>query len=1067
MKKLITTLALCALVTSFPQLSAAASTDGSYTTLKQDFVTPPDDARPRVWWHWMNGNITREGLFKDLDWLYGSGVRGVHIFDANFTTPQIVDHRVSYLSDEWKGIFRDVVARADSLGMEVTIASSPGFSSSGGPWVSPEDAMKKLTWRQVDVEGGAPVEIVLPEPYDVTGVYQNIARESKCKYYKDIAVLAVRIPEAEKDLAALEPAVTSSSGRFTFAMLNDGDCSNGAAINAGPEGYSWIQYAFPEPVTVHAVTIRNGRTRGERHSNPAVCPDSLQYSDDGISFHTAAGLPLGSCLMQTVDIEPVTARYFRLKHANVPDSYDYVTDSWTRAPESTVIHEFSLHTVTKVNHSQEKAGFGGAHDLRLFPTPDRGPDHCSPAAIDVSRFVRDGVLCWDAPQGRWRIFRFGCSLTGKVNHPASEEATGLEVDKLDPDAWTRYFCTYLQIMKEAAGGLLGERGIQYVLEDSYEAELQTWTPAMREQFLSRRGYDCLPWLPALTGIILESAPRTEQFLRDWRATLGELFSENYARLTDLVRDRFGMKGCYIEAHANGCVFPVDGMAVKKTASFPMGEMWIQGKVGNQYRVTEGTTDIRESASTAHIYGRQYVAAESMTAIGLARQAWSYCPENMKRTADLELKCGVNRFVLHDSAAQPRDDKFPGLGLGVYGHWYNRHECWAGQAGVWMDYLARSSYMLSRGLNVADVLWYYGEESNITAFYSRTNPEIPRGYEFDYIGAEALLGEISCDNGILRAASGVEYRVLYIDPHVSWFSDEMREKLEGLRRSGAVICGTSFITGEPGLSLQEGLAAASVTPDVYYEGDETLNWRHRRLEGGVEIYWLNNPRCEAMSRQVSFRVNGKIPHIWHPEDASVEKCTFFVKDGRTCVDLDFVSDDAFFLVFADEADPDADEPVRLGGETLAVDTGWEVQFQKGRRAPDRIRMKQLRSLSESEIPGVRYFSGTAAYSTRFRVEHAAEYSILDLGDVKNIAEVWLNGEYLGTCWKSPFRINVQGKLREGRNSLEVRVTNTWPNRLIGDKQPEESNPLTYTAFPFYKADDPLLPSGLIGPVRLLK
>ena len=1042
-------------------INIGARNSETYVQLKAGFSNPPDEARPRVWWHWMNGNITREGLKKDMDWMYRSGVRGFHVFDANFDTPLMVDHRVEFLSDEWKSIFREVISRADSLGMEVAIASSPGFSSSGGPWVDPEDGMKKLCWRNIDVDGGRNLELVLPEPYKVTGVYQNIPKQSLHSYYRDIAVLAIRIPEAERTLEELGASVISSSGNFTVGMLTDGDYTNGDSLNAEPEGYSWIQYSFPEPVTVRAITMLNSRTRGERHSNPADCLDSLQISDDGVTFRSVAGIPLGCCLVQTFDLEPVSSRYFRLKHMNVPDTYNYVSDTWIPAPESTRIEEFALHTVTKVNHSEEKAEFGSAHDLRLFPTPEVGADQCSSPAIDLSPFVLDGVLKWTAPQGRWRIIRLGCSLTGKENHPASESATGLEVDKLDPDAWTRYFHKYLDIMKEAAGGLMGQRGIQYVLADSYEAQFQNWTPTLREQFCARRGYDCLPWMPALTGMIINSSGETEQFLFDWRTTLGELFCENYALLTDIVQNEYGMKGCYVEAHANGCIFPVDGMSVKKTASFPMGEMWIQGKVSSRNRIPEGIADIRESASVANIYGQKYVAAESMTAIGLSQQAWTYCPENMKRTADLEMKAGVNRFVLHDSAAQPCDDKFPGVGLGVYGHWFNRHECWAETAWAWTDYLSRSCFMLSQGRNVADVLWYFGEEANITAYYSRCSPEIPRGYEYDFCGADALLNEIFCENGVLKSKSSeAEYHVLYLDPHITYMSDKVRQKLYELEKSGAVICC-------PDQSLRSALSGAGIVPDMSYEGPEELNYKHRSTEDGIEIYWLENPSDNVINKRLSFRITGKVPYIWHPENASVEKVGYHERDGRTYIDLNFVSDDAYFVVFSDVVDTDAS----VADDTktsISINGPWSLDFQDGRGAPETgVKLKELKSLTDCSNPGVKYFSGTVSYYTEFKVKDVRDVVELDLGEVKNIAEVVLNGINLGVVWKAPFTVRVEDVIRKGKNTLEIRVTNTWPNRLIGDAQLGNEPPITYTTFKFYKAEDSLLPSGLLGPVTLRK
>ena len=287
--------------------------------------------------------------------------------------------------------------------------------------------------------------------------------------------------------------------------------------------------------------------------------------------------------------------------------------------------------------------------------------------INLTDKVSNGVLNWEAPVGRWMIYRFGTSLVGKKNHPASAEATGLEVDKLDKDAFGNYIRAYLDMYKEAAGGLLGEHGIQYLLIDSYESGAQNWAESLPEEFKARRGYDLLPWLPATAGVVVESMEATERFLWDFRRTIGELFAENYDNATRICCSEYGMKGGFFESHEHGRNCPADGISIKKTAVYPMSAMWIQSTLGgSRTRAFEGTADIRESASTAHIYGQNLVAAESLTASGVNRQAYSYCPENLKPTADLELASGVNRFVIHESAHQPLDDCVPGMGMYVYG-----------------------------------------------------------------------------------------------------------------------------------------------------------------------------------------------------------------------------------------------------------------------------------------------------------------------------------------------------------------------------------------------------------------
>src|ERR1700740_959101 len=132
--------------------------------LAEGFRNPPQSARPRVWWHWMNGNITKEGIRKDMEWMQRVGIGGLQNFDANLETPQIVDKRLVYMTPEWQDAFRYAVAVADNLGLEMAIAAAPGWSETGGPWVMPEDGMKKLAWSEMLVTGGKKISLKLPAP---------------------------------------------------------------------------------------------------------------------------------------------------------------------------------------------------------------------------------------------------------------------------------------------------------------------------------------------------------------------------------------------------------------------------------------------------------------------------------------------------------------------------------------------------------------------------------------------------------------------------------------------------------------------------------------------------------------------------------------------------------------------------------------------------------------------------------------------------------------------------------------------------------------------------------------
>ncbi|MCC8118093.1 MAG: hypothetical protein LIP09_05005 [Bacteroidales bacterium] len=136
----------------------------SQDVLYDGFKNPPQEARPRVWWHWMNGNVTKNGIYKDLMWMRGAGIGGFHAFDAGTVSPQVVEKRLIYMDDGWKDAFAYATQSADSLGMEMAVASAPGWSNTGGPWVKPEQAMKKLTWREIDIKGNSPAASRTPTP---------------------------------------------------------------------------------------------------------------------------------------------------------------------------------------------------------------------------------------------------------------------------------------------------------------------------------------------------------------------------------------------------------------------------------------------------------------------------------------------------------------------------------------------------------------------------------------------------------------------------------------------------------------------------------------------------------------------------------------------------------------------------------------------------------------------------------------------------------------------------------------------------------------------------------------
>lgn len=1061
----------------------------SLEILEAGFNNPPNEARTRVWWHWMNGNITEDGIKKDLEWMSRSGIGGFHHFDAALGSPTVVEKRLIYMHDDWKEAFAFATRTADSLGLEMTVASSPGWSSTGGPWVEPKDAMKKLVWRISYVEGGKQIDLQLPEPFKTTGAFQNGApagrgeANTQKEYYEDIVTLAVKLPDSNRTMSQLGAKVTSSGGQFTVEQLTDGDIAASSMLPSNGNEDAWILFEYPEAQTVRSATIAG--------LSGAV----LESSDDGKNFVKVCNLAGGRTVQSTIAIPATTARYFRVKVAAPrPQGGGMFGMGGPSgpAPKGTEIAELDLHTYTRVNKAEDKAAYSSSAKLALQPTPaSEGEVFPSPEdVVDISSFVdAEGRLSWAAPEGNWKIYRFGWSLTGKQNHPAPAEATGLEVDKLDPVAWRKFFHTYLDMYKDASDGLMGARGLQYVLTDSYEAEHQTWTPAMLEEFKTRRGYDMLAWMPVLAGEVIGSPEQSDKFLWDWRMNIGDLYAANYDLLTEIAQKDYGMLGRYTESHEAGRAFMGDGMDVKRTATVPMSAMWcvapwIQSPDGSINREVY-MADTRESASVAHIYGQNIAAAESMTAWG--NVAYSYHPGNLKMVADLELANGINQFVIHESAHQPTDEYVPGFSLGGIGQWFNRHDSWAEMAYTWVDYMSRSSFMLQAGENVADILWYYGEDNSVCSEFGRF-PNMPAGYEWDYCSPHALMNAISAKNGKLVSVGGSEYRILLMDRNMDYVSVPVLRAVKKLADKGVIISGIKpknaasladdqaefdalvkdiFESGRKNVyvdtPIAEVLAAEGIEPDVKYE--EGMKFLHRTMPS-AEIYWINKPSKDYRTVEASFRTAGMKPQVWHPDTGVKEEPSYRVENGRTIVTLELVPEDAVFVVFAGAGQNEYTRPAATDQIVATVKGPWNVKFQEKRGAPAEATFDELKSYTESKEFGIKYFSGIAKYTNSFSIEKLEGKAIVDLGTVRDLAEVYVNGKYCGITWKEPYVIDVTDAVQEGENTIEVRVANVWVNRIIGDEQPNNPERITFCDSRHYRADSPLNEAGLIGPVNII-
>lgn len=660
--------------------------------------------------------------------------------------------------------------------------------------------------------------------------------------------------------------------------------------------------------------------------------------------------------------------------------------------------------------------------------------------------------------------------------------------------------TYLDSYKNTVGpDMMGKRGIRYVINDSWEAGSQNWTDDMIEQFRKRRGYDPTPWMPVLAGQIVESSQASDRFLWDLRKTIADLIADEHYGTLEAVLHEWHM-GHYGESHEEGRAFVADGMEVKKFNEVPMSAMWTQTPGVNNIQYGYNADD-RESASVAHIYGQNIAAAESMTA---AAAPWAWSPATLKPTADQEFLNGINRFVIHESAHQPLIDKKPGLTLGPFGQWFNRNETWADQAGPWVSYLARTSYLLQQGHFAADLIYFYGEDSNLTAIFAQSSPNVPPGYGFDYINADGLIHELSVSDGRIVTPGGGNYRVLGLDPYSRHMSLPVLQAIYKLVNDGATVAGPkptddpsladdqsefSKLDGElfgdgtgvhrvgkgtvyAGQTPAEVMTALNLPPDFDYTqqgSDRNLQFVHRHLPD-ADLYFIDNRSDAGAQVEATFRVSGKAPELWYAETGMSKPVSFKIAEGRTSLPLKFEPWGTVFVVFRHPTrETSHTVPPEVESQLATVSGPWKVSFPPNWGAPSAITLNDLASWSDNQDEGVKYFSGTGTYTKTVNAPaawfHSGVHIWIDLGDVKNLVEVQVNGKSLGIVWHAPYRVDATAALKPGPNELTVKVTNAWVNRLIGDQQPDAAKKYTFADVKPYRANSPLLPSGLLGPVTI--
>jgi hypothetical protein len=746
--------------------------------------------------------------------------------------------------------------------------------------------------------------------------------------------------------------------------------------------------------------------------------------------------------------------------------------------------------------------------VQAVPYNDNKTLYSPDQVIDLTAHFADGHLDWQAPEGRWNIIRFVCSNTGQSLIVPSPKSNGLFIDFLDPEATKRhlkYFMDRLGITPENAA----DSGLAYFEFDSMELEKGIpWTGSMPAIFRERQGYSIDHYLPVLAGWKLND--QGDRFLYDFRKTVSDqLIFSHYTTGTEFLKPY----NAELVAEAGGPgppvwnTCPVDALKALGNVSIPRGEFWIKHR--NMFLV-------KEISSAAHIYGKKMVDAESFT----TWRRWKDSPYEMKKYVDRAYCEGLNNVTFHTFASTNPEDGLPGRTYHA-GYDMNPGTTWWEKSKPFMDYLSRCNYLLQQGLFVADVCYYYGDQApNFFPVYHSV-PEKPRlkglgeGYDYDVVNTDVILNRMEVKNGRIMLPDGMSYRVLVL-PDQEHMPLAVLQKLEALVKAGATVTGpkptvlpglnnsdddrklfeelsgklwgtidgkeiTENVYGKGkviyGPSAEEVLFKNGTGKDFYFNGTPALDYIHRRTEAG-EVYFIRNEAGEWAKGEARFRVSGQYPELWDPATGFQTKVVNYrTENNQTGLQLELPPHGSVFVVFQNRQ---RNLPVMESRDNITEQelTGpWTVSFPQGWGAPPEVVFDRLQSWTELENPGIKYFSGTATYQKTFTIEKENENKgtacYLDLGEVRDVAEVFVNGKSAGILWKKPFRVDISGLVKPGENELKIEVVNMWVNRLTGDMQLDAKDRYCKTNQPYMTrevwpgGDEPfrVQPSGLLGPVKL--
>jgi hypothetical protein len=1009
--------------------------------LEANFLLPPKSLHTSVYWYWMSGDISREGVIKDLEAMKKAGINRAfigNIYDEPFESGR----NVQLLSEEWWAITHAALKKAGELDIEIGMFNSPGWSQAGGPWNKDNQSMRYLSASETSLKGPLKIDTLLKRPEEKFQDVKLIAFPVPKKEAVHLQTKEIKLPKDSAVIIDLSAPAAFTARSITVHPFPE-------HINANFELQAYIDGGF-----------RTIRTFQINWHNLAL----------NVGFQPFAPV--------CISLEPVRASAFRIIAKNNSEQGGISGLEISSIPR---IENFAQKTFAKM--FQDPLPQWDYYMWRKQPEVEDSTLLIDPATVkDISSFLSaDGRLVWEVPPGNWKVLRTGMTPTGVTNSPAGPDGTGPEVDKMNKKHVAAHFDAFIgKILQRIPAE--DRRTFRVVVQDSYETGGQNFTDDFLPSFKKQFGYDALPYLPVYFGHVVGNQQNADRFLWDMRRFVADKVAYEYVGGFREQCHRHGLK-TWLENYGHWG-FPAEFLQYGGQSDEVAGEFWVENELGN--------IENRAASSCAHIYGKNLVSAESNTSGG---PAFSRSPRDTKQRMDKFFAEGINNTLLHVYIHQPDSNRYPGTNA-WFGTEYTRTNTWFTQLDLYTDYIKRCNWMLQQGLNIADITYFIGED--VPKMTGKQDPELPPGYQFDYINAEVLLRDAFMKDGRITLPHGTSYRVLVL-PKIDNMRPELLLKIQQLVKDGAIVLGPKP-THSPSLQNQpmadqlvrqtadelwgnrnagKGVVftnadLAMVLRSIELEADCKIpkeipfNFIHRRLNG-KEIYFLTNQSAEKQSAKIRFRVSELQPELWNPITGMIHLLPEFTP-GNSYTDLPISLDanESCFIVFQKDGKPvsglnNYSRPLK----EITLTNPWKLDFRSPVSNPPQLELARLQDLSAFPDQKIKYFSGTMIYTTSFMLSAAKKEEVyLDLGKIGHMAKVWLNGQYIGGVWTAPFRIKLTPVLRSGKNELRIEVVNNWANRLIGDKIVADANRETRTRINPYKENSALQPAGLIGPVKLL-